>query len=149
MSRLSFSKRQRLPDNRQFRAVLARRKCARDKLLTVCVAENDCGYSRLGVSVGKSCGGAVLRNRVKRLVREAFRQGRHVIPGGFDYVVMVSPQLARELRESRGHGRRLALDKLNVSFLALAGAAVKKASKRGQKQSEAREKYPENDAQGV
>ena len=147
MSRLSFSKRQRLPDNRQFRAVLARRKCARDKLLTVCVAENDCGYSRLGVSVGKSCGGAVLRNRVKRLVREAFRQSRHVIPDGFDYVVMVSPQLARELRESRGRG--LSFEKLNVSFLALARAAVKKASKSGPKQSKAREKYPENDAQGV
>ena len=149
VSRLLFPKKRRLPDNREFKAVLARRICAHDKFLTVCVAENHCGCSRLGVSVGKSCGGAVLRNRVKRLLREAFRQSQHVIPGGFDYVVMVSPQLGKELRESCGQGRTqgLAFEKLKASLLDLTSAAVQKASKRSPKESESREKYRENDAQ--
>ena len=100
--------------------------------MTVFTAENDCGCARLGVSVGKSCGGAAVRNRVKRLLREAFRQSQDTIPGGFDYVVMVSPALGKELREStaRGLRRRLALEEVKASLLGLITSAVEKAHER-------------------
>lgn len=50
---------------------------------------NGLAHSRLGLSVGRVVGGAVERNRVKRLIREAFRLDQHSLPQGLDFVVSV------------------------------------------------------------
>ncbi len=119
--RFTFSKSSRLLANRQFRAVYARRLSARDKLLVLHACENNCGYSRLGVSIGKSCGIAVVRNRLKRLVREVFRQNRHLVPPGFDYVVSMSYKSYRQTRgKSMTEARRLTFEQVRESFIALA-----------------------------
>ena len=88
----SFPKEKRLVNNRQFKAVLAHGRRLGNGLLTLYMAENNCGHPRLGISVKKSCGNAVVRNRLKRLSREAFRQSQGRIPAGFDYLLMISPQ---------------------------------------------------------
>ena len=122
MKRLSFPKKRRLASNRQFKAVLDHGRRAGDPLLTLYLAPNACGYPRLGVSVGKSAGNAVVRNRLKRLLREAFRQSQDRIPPGFDYVLMISPRLARSLRQARtGRGvlASLTFRRVQESFLSL------------------------------
>ncbi len=49
--------------------------------------------ARLGITVSKKVGGAVTRNRVKRLVREAFRRQKTLFPHGVD-VVFVAKRAA-------------------------------------------------------
>ena len=56
---------------------------------------------RLGVSVSKKVGGAVDRNRVKRVLREAFWAEAQRLPAGSDYVVVARPD-ALDLAEREG-----------------------------------------------
>ena len=129
MKRLSFPKKKRLVTNRQFKGVLARNLRVSNGLLTLYMAENDCGYPRLGVSVGKSFGKVVVRNRAKRLLREAFRQSREQIPVDFDYLLMISREWSKELNKAAGVKealRQLTFEQVKASFLALVDAAVAK-----------------------
>lgn len=53
---------------------------------TVFLLANALGVGRLGIAATRKLGGAVLRNRAKRLIREVFR--RNKIAPGFDVVVV-------------------------------------------------------------
>ena len=125
--RLAFPKSSRLTSNRQFKAVLDSGRRAGDVLLTLYVAPNNSDRPRLGISVGRSSGNAVVRNRLKRLVREAFRRNQREIPQGFDYLVMISPSFSRRLKRSQEGAKVLAsltFERVQRSFLSLVQAAV-------------------------
>ena len=56
----------------------------------------DVTRTRLGVTVSKRVGGSVIRNRVKRRIREWFRHARERLPGGLD-IVVIARRTARDL----------------------------------------------------
>jgi ribonuclease P protein component len=86
-----FPRSHRLAGRRAFAAVFGAKMRKHAGPLTVFARPNDLPHARLGLSVGRRVGNAVRRNRVKRLLREAFRLSRHDWPGGYDIVVAVRP----------------------------------------------------------
>ena len=64
---------------------------------------NNIGHSRIGITVSRKVGGAVVRNRIKRLFREVFRRSLREIPTQFDIVVNAKTDCVRanymELRD--------------------------------------------------
>jgi ribonuclease P protein component len=71
-----------------FRRVYDRRRSVSNDWLIVYACENDLPYLRLGLSVSRKVGGAVRRNRLRRLYREAFRLTRHQMPVGMDLILI-------------------------------------------------------------
>jgi ribonuclease P protein component len=79
-------------------------------LFALVAADNERGYGRLGLAASRRLGGAVARNRAKRLLRESFR--RHKLPGA-DLVLIPKAEIlehtqAEVEREYRDRLRRLA-----------------------------------------
>lgn len=98
------------PDNRflrcyrirktaEFRAVYARKARASDQCLLVYARENGLDHPRLGLSVSRKVGNAIVRNRWKRLIREAFRLNLTQLPQGVDLVVIPKQSPAPPFRE--------------------------------------------------
>ncbi|MGQ9649981.1 MAG: ribonuclease P protein component [Phycisphaerae bacterium] len=94
MADLSHPRRYRLPRSARvksqqvFRRAFAERCRASDQHIVVFAVPNDTGFARLGISIGKAYGRAVQRNRIKRLIREAFRHVRHELPAGIDLIIV-------------------------------------------------------------
>ena len=82
-----FPKAVRLLNAREFETVFAARLSASDTWVVVYGIANDMNHPRLGLMVSRRIGGAVVRNRWKRLLREAFRRKQHELPA-FDLVCM-------------------------------------------------------------
>ncbi|HKA05772.1 MAG TPA: ribonuclease P protein component [Gemmataceae bacterium] len=74
-----------------FEAVYERRRSAADAILVVYVRENSLSHSRLGLSVSKKFGTAVRRNRIRRLLREAYRLEKADLSTGYDFVLIPRP----------------------------------------------------------
>ena len=55
---------------------------------TIVFQKNQLGYRRLGITVSKKVGGAVRRNRIKRMVREFFRLNKNQVAESQDTVVI-------------------------------------------------------------
>ena len=93
----------RITRGAEFQRAYQRRLTAGDDRLLVFAYPNGLAHPRLGLSVSRKVGGAVVRNRWKRCLREAFRLSRERLPSGVDLVVIPRPDAVpktAELEES-------------------------------------------------
>ena len=88
MTSHSFTKGERLRKSREF--LLARNEGRRlkTKSFILYIRHNELKVTRLGVSVSSKVGGAVRRNRIKRLLREVFRQNKTLFPPSTDVMII-------------------------------------------------------------
>jgi ribonuclease P protein component len=96
-------RRNRLSRSKDFDAVYRRGRSASSRYLVLHWFERDDdeGEPRLGLAVPRAVGSAVARNRVKRLLRESWRELLPTVPAGRDYVLAARPGLV-EPAETRG-----------------------------------------------
>jgi ribonuclease P protein component len=99
-----------------FQRAFRRRCSAADERIIVYGIANGLPHARLGLSVSRKVGGAVVRNRWKRLLREAFRLSRQQLPAGVDLIVIPRP------------GVEPSLPRLMESLLRLAARVARKLS---------------------
>lgn len=90
-STYTFPKSHRIRSRSDFSAVFENRvKAARGPLIAY-ARPNNLPHPRLGISISRAVGTAPRRNRIKRLLREAFRLHQHDWPKGYDMVIVVRP----------------------------------------------------------
>lgn len=91
-----MERRQRLSRSRDFDAVYRHGRSVSTRSLTLhwFAREDDDGESRVGLAVPRSVGSAVVRNRLKRQLREAWSAAAGEAPPGRDYVIAARPGLA-------------------------------------------------------
>ena len=95
----SFPRSHRLTGKLQFAAVYdAKVKTTRGPLVMYSLP-NELGHLRMGISISRRVGTAPRRNRIKRLLREAFRLHKADFPCGYDLVMVVRPHVPVALAE--------------------------------------------------
>ena len=98
-SRLRLRGGQRIVSGRRYSAIYAQRRSVADPALIVYAGANELGFSRVGLSVSRKNGNAVRRNRIRRLLLEAFRLSQDDIPRGFDYILIPRQPVLDSLAE--------------------------------------------------
>ncbi len=88
----SFPRSCRLTLRRQFTAVYEKGRRVASSSIVLFALPNDVGECRLGITVTRKVGGAVERNRIKRVVRDIFRRHRGTMTPALDLVVNAKPR---------------------------------------------------------
>lgn len=84
---MTFPREARLVRRGEFDAVYRAGRRRSSSHFTVFLRANELPESRFGVSIKKALGGAVVRNRIRRRLREVIRCRRNEIPTGWDIVI--------------------------------------------------------------
>lgn len=82
-----------LNQNRDFLQLYRRGKKFVSPYVVIYVRKTRRRYNRLGITVGKKVGGAVQRNRARRIIRQAYQETESMFPTGLDLVIVALPSI--------------------------------------------------------
>ncbi len=85
----------RIKQNYEFRRLYRRGKSVATPFLVLYALKNRRRINRIGLTVSPKLGGAVVRNRIKRLLREAYRLHEHELKTGYDFVLVARQRMVR------------------------------------------------------
>jgi ribonuclease P protein component len=108
MNEFDYPRECRLTSPADFERVYSQHQRFSDARLLVYAAPGTAACTRAGFSVSRKHGASVVRHRLKRLLREAFRLIRAELPAGLDLVVIPQPGSAATMEEYRWSLGRLA-----------------------------------------
>src|SRR3990167_2908820 len=91
MPEKTFTKEERLRKRRDIDKVFKEGRAFKGAIFNAYVLRNSLGHPRIGIVVGRKFGGAVQRNRIKRLLRESYRLNKGLVGEGIDMVLLPKP----------------------------------------------------------
>ena len=93
----------RIKDTREFGSILSRKRFYTCRSFTIYVKERAKDHARIGISVGKKLGNAVMRNKVKRQIRSMVRE-IYTFEENFDTIILVR---VKYHEENYGNNKKL------------------------------------------
>ena len=108
-----MKKKYRIKKNTEFQQVLQKGVSEANRQFVIYKLKNDdYPYFRIGISVSKKLGKAVLRNRIKRYIREAIREMKEEIDPAYDLIIIARRQVVdmnyHEAKKSLRHALKVA-----------------------------------------
>lgn len=107
-----MNKDQRIKKNKEFRQIFKKGKSFANRQFIVYVLKSEQPEFRIGLSVSKKVGNAVVRNRVKRYIRQTFLELKDELLPNTDYIIIARPQAAtldfHESKKSLEHVLKIA-----------------------------------------
>ncbi|TQR20019.1 ribonuclease P protein component [Psychrobacillus vulpis] len=107
-----MNKSQRVKKNEEFQAIFKNGKSFANRQFVVYCLENEQAYFRVGLSVSKKVGNAVVRNRIKRYIRQTFLELTDQIYPNMDYIIIARNPAAKldfhETKKSLEHVMKIA-----------------------------------------
>lgn len=104
----------RLKENYEFRRLYRRGASAASPYLVVYAMKTRRPHNRIGLTVSPKLGGAVVRNRIKRLLREAYRLHEHAFVPGTDLVFVARSRMIKANCAQTEHELMRLMRRLNL-----------------------------------
>ena len=83
--------------NHEFKTLFSKGKFYYGEIVHMYIKENNLGYNKFGIAISKKQGKAVYRNRIKRLIRENYKNLENNIKKGISIIVVINRK--KEIKE--------------------------------------------------